>query len=65
VAQLSGAATDAVSTLRSLLAARSEQVRRGAAQSILELGAKMPEAEEPTHRIEELEKRMNNGADYG
>jgi hypothetical protein len=49
--KLADAATEAVGTLRGLLAAESESVKLGAARSILELGCKLKEAVELELRI--------------
>jgi hypothetical protein len=55
--KLVDAATQAVDTLRGLLAAESESVKLGAARSILELGCKVKEAVELELRIAALEQR--------
>ena|SRR5437870_5565578 len=54
--KLADAATEAVDTLRGLLAAGSESVKLGAARSILELGCKVKEAVELEERIAALEE---------
>jgi hypothetical protein len=56
VGRLTEAANEAVSTLRALLAARSEGVRLSAARTILELGAKLREQTELEERITALER---------
>lgn len=56
VGRLSEAANEAVSTLKALLAARSEPVRLSAARAILELGPKLREQAELEERIAALER---------
>lgn len=56
--KLADAATEAVDTLRGLLAGQSGSVKLGAARSILELGCKLKEAVELELRIAALEQRL-------
>ncbi len=58
VGQLSDAATAAVATLRGLLDADSDNVKLGAARSILELGTRLREAAEIEGRLVELESTV-------
>jgi len=55
VGQLAGLGTEAAETLRSLLGARAETVRLGAARAALELGARLHEKLELEQRIIALE----------
>ena len=57
VGQLADASTAATATLRKLLAAEAETVRRGAARSILELGTKLRESVEFEERVRALEAK--------
>lgn len=60
VARLAKASTTAVATLEQLLGkAMPPTVRLGAARAVLELGAKLREAEELEARISALEERLN------
>ena len=59
VGQLTDAATEAVATLRELLAADALAVRLGAARSILDLGRRLREALELDARLTELEGRLS------
>jgi len=59
--QLADASTQAVATLRALLAAEGESVRLGSARAILELGNKLRESVELEARIADLERRTVNG----
>jgi hypothetical protein len=56
VGRLSEAANEAVSTLKALLASRTDSVRLGAARTILELGPKLREQAELEERITALER---------
>lgn len=58
VGMLADAATNAVSTLRFLLGAESENVQLGAARAILEAGPRLREAEELAQRIAALEAHL-------
>jgi HEAT repeat protein len=49
--------TDAATTLRKLLKAKSESVRLSACRALLELGVKLRESVELEERIAELERR--------
>jgi hypothetical protein len=55
MARLSAAATDAVTTLTSLLAAESESVRLGAARSILDAVLRWREQAELAERLDRVE----------
>jgi hypothetical protein len=57
VGRLTDASTAAVTTLRALLDAESENVRLGASRAILELGRKLRESEELERRLAVLEER--------
>jgi hypothetical protein len=50
--------TEAANVLRQLLLAQSENVRLGAARSLLELGVKLRESVELEQRLAELEQRL-------
>jgi HEAT repeat protein len=56
--RLADAMTSAANVLRQLLAAESENVRLGAARSLLELGVKLRESVELEERLQSLEERM-------
>jgi hypothetical protein len=55
--------TQAADTLRSLLEARSEAVRLGAARTILELAPRLREAAELEERLRALEERLGQTAE--
>ncbi len=55
MARLSAAATGAVETLTSLLAAESESVRLGAARSILDVALRWREQDELARRLDNIE----------
>jgi hypothetical protein len=57
--QLAAKMGEAVLTLYALLTAESENVRLGAARSILELAGKFREQVELTERLAALEERLN------
>jgi hypothetical protein len=59
VGQLADAAAEAVQTLRSLLRSESDNVRLGAARSILELGPRLRESEELAARLDILEATID------
>lgn len=59
---LARASSGAAATLVHLLKAESEQVRLGAARSILELGARLREGEEFERRLASLEEMLNESA---
>jgi hypothetical protein len=56
--QLADGMTEAAGTLRALLSAEGESVRRGAARSILELGNRLRESVELEQRLQALEGRF-------
>jgi hypothetical protein len=56
--RLAGAMTAAADTLRNLLSARSENVRLGAARTIIELGVKVRDALEMEERMSAVESRL-------
>ena len=51
--------SEAADVLRSLLAAKSESVRLGAARSLLEIGSKLRESVELESRLQALEERAS------
>ncbi len=59
VGMLADATTEAVSTMRKLLAAKSESVQLAAARAILELASRLRESVELEQRITELEQQAN------
>ena len=61
VAQLSAAATEAVGTLRELLASELDFARLGAARAILEVGFKYREQLDLAERITALEEQLGQG----
>jgi HEAT repeat protein len=54
--------SEAADVLRSLLAAKSETVRLGAARSLMEIGAKLRESVELEARLQALEERASGAA---
>jgi hypothetical protein len=58
--RMADAMTAAADTLRQLLTARSENVRLGAARSLLELGVKLRESVELEQRLLALEEGMSD-----
>ena len=61
VGKLADGMGDAADMLRKLLAADSENVRLGAARSLIELGVKLRESVELEERITEIENRLGEG----
>jgi transcriptional regulator with XRE-family HTH domain len=59
VSKLSSACSQAVETLRKLLECKSDNVRLGAARSVLELAVSMRASTELNVRITKLEERQN------
>src|SRR4051812_36093119 len=55
--QIADGMTDAATTLRKLLKAKSESVQLGACRALLEMGVKLRESVEMEARIAELERR--------
>lgn len=61
VGRLADGMGDAADVLRKLLAADSENVRLGAARSLIELGVKLRESVELEERIADIENRLSEG----